>query len=282
MIRLLKATFPVLYFKLMGIRRYMKCFGRLPNLIYPSRFTDKLLVARLRYNGKDDFLSMTADKWAVRDYVKLRVGGGHLSEVQMATENMSSVDFDDLIYPVVLKSTHGTAHVEILWSRQSFDEDRVRRLCEGWLLERFPLWYSQIPPRIMFEEFLSVDDGSRSIPYNYNFFVFSGTVRFIVVDIDRFEDHRRSLFTRDWAHLDVTYKYPKGPKLLPPKNLEIMVQMAEKLSDEREFIRIDLYDLGTRVVFGEVTHSPDASCVILDPDEFDFEVGQMWEDGRNE
>lgn len=274
--KLLQKYSPILYYKLASIRRYIKFFGRFPNIIKPQRFSDKILVSRLRYRFSDKFLSLTADKWAVRDHVERVVGSEYLSKVQLVTNSMSLVDFDDLVYPVVVKSTHGTSHVKILWSKNEIDEDSIRRLCEGWLSEHFPLWYSKIPPQIIFEEFLSVDDGSWVIPVDYKFFVFSGVVGLVVVDLDRFGKHKRSLFTRDWRHINVAYEYPKGGDLSPPPNLETMVQLAEKLSNGREFVRIDLYDLGTRVVFGEITHSPDASLVRFEPDSFDFEAGKMW------
>jgi hypothetical protein len=35
-----------------------------------------------------------------------------------------------------------------------------------------------------------------------------------------------------------------------------MISIAERLSDGVDFVRVDLYDLGDRVVFGELTNYP--------------------------
>ena len=37
-----------------------------------------------------------------------------------------------------------------------------------------------------------------------------------------------------------------------------MIRIAETLGAETDFVRVDLYDLGDRVVFGELTNTPNA------------------------
>lgn len=277
----LKKFFPIIYLKTASVKRYCVFFSRFPNLIAPKRFSDKLLCARLKWTKRDLFPTLTSDKWGVRDYVKERVGVDYLSKVYLVVDDASLIDFDKLNYPIVLKSTHGSGHVQILKSRHAFDEEFIRNRCNEWLSQKFPLWYGGIKPRIICEEYLKQGDqvedvGNLVVPLDYKFFVFSGKVRFIVVDVDRFGEHKRSLYLPDWTRIPVGYEYPQGGDLICPVNLGEMLRVAEILSSSRKFVRVDLYDLCNRVVFGEITHSPDASLVRFYPDNFDFEVGGMW------
>ena len=49
--------------------------------------------------------------------------------------------------------------------------------------------------------------------------------------------------------------------MLPkPKNLEFMKRMAEILSADFEYVRVDMYEIDGKVLFGELTFTP-AGCV---------------------
>jgi hypothetical protein len=41
-------------------------------------------------------------------------------------------------------------------------------------------------------------------------------------------------------------------------------------------VRVDLYELDGRIVFGELTNSPAAANARFDPPAFDLEVGSWW------
>jgi len=55
-----------------------------------------------------------------------------------------------------------------------------------------------------------------------------------------------------------------------------MLKVAESLSNNLDFVRIDLYSFSDRIVFGEITHSPNAGTMFFDPDDFDFWLGEKW------
>jgi len=48
------------------------------------------------------------------------------------------------------------------------------------------------------------------------------------------------------------------PASIPPKpeHLKEMVILAEKLSSDFEFVRVDVYDFNGKIYFGELTFSP--------------------------
>ena len=48
------------------------------------------------------------------------------------------------------------------------------------------------------------------------------------------------------------------PSVIPskPTNFQLMLEYAEILAEDFEFVRVDLYDVNDRIYFGELTFSP--------------------------
>ena len=55
-----------------------------------------------------------------------------------------------------------------------------------------------------------------------------------------------------------------------------LIDVAERLARETDFVRVDLYAAGDRVVFGELTNYPDAGRANFDPASFDDDLGRWW------
>jgi len=106
--------------------------------------------------------------------------------------------------------------------------------------------------------------------------VFAGWVEIVWVDQDRFTHHRRNLYTRQWVPLDVEFVYPRGPLDPRPARLDEMISIAERLADGIDFMRVDLYNVGERIVFGEITNYPEGGAALFDPPEFDETLGALW------
>jgi hypothetical protein len=55
-----------------------------------------------------------------------------------------------------------------------------------------------------------------------------------------------------------------------------MIEIAEKLGSSFDFLRIDLYSIERRVVFGEVTLVPGAGWIPFKPHAYDAILGHLW------
>jgi hypothetical protein len=64
-----------------------------------------------------------------------------------------------------------------------------------------------------------------------------------------------------------------------PAGYAEMLEIAQKLSTDFDFVRVDLYDVDGRVHFGELTHNPGGGLVRLQPREFDRALGELWRFG---
>ena len=109
--------------------------------------------------------------------------------------------------------------------------------------------YFEIPARILIEPMLQGPDGA--IPLDYKFHMFDGGLEAIQVDIGRFVNHRRALYTPEWTKMDVALHYPLAEEDIPrPKLLPRMIKVAVILSADFDYIRIDLYEVDGRIFLG--------------------------------
>jgi TupA-like ATPgrasp len=248
-------------------------------LLKPKTFNQKLFYKML-YDRRP-LLVTFADKLAAREYVRQKVGGEILVNLLAVTDRPEEIRFDLLPERFVIKANHGSGFVRIVKNKRLEDEADLRRTCQKWLSKSYGEWngewvyYKSIPPKIMIESFL--DSGQGEAAYDYKFFVFNGKVFMIQVDMDRFIGHRRDLFTREWKFLDVRYRLPNSNKpVSKPACLDQMIKIAERLAEETDFVRVDLYEVGGRIFFGELTNFPLNGGQPFEPKEFDAVLGAQW------
>lgn len=277
--------------------------GRAPE--HPVTYTDK--VRWRMAHDRRPFLITFADKVAVRDYVAERIGAQHLSTLLAVHERAADVDWSALPREYVCKASHGSGAVVLVrdaapegsqlpssarfvgWDR--FDvrpgptvAPRLWSLIDHWMSMNFeygpgrlPEWaYRDVPPQVMFEELLAGPDGG--VPSDYKFYTFGGVVRLGQVDTDRFGDHHRAYFRRDGSPSEAEPDIG-APRELPelPASWGRMVELAEEIARGVDFVRVDLYDLGDRIVFGELTNYPGAGASTWSPPSVEVELGSYWE-----
>ena len=119
----------------------------------------------------------------------------------------------------------------------------------------------------------------RQIPEDYKFHCFNGKVEFISFHLDRFGDHKTGEFDTKWNLLPFSWACPsvKGrlDKNTPkPQNLNKMIKIAEKLSKDFDYVRVDLYSVDDKIYFGELTFHHGAGFVKILPEEYDLIYGE--------
>lgn len=107
---------------------------------------------------------------------------------------------------------------------------------------------------ILAEELLG--DG-QSLPVDYKFHCINGKVADIFVVCERESKAKYCTLDTNWEQLPYT-KPEFMPKEIPakPKDLKSMVEIAEKLAEDFQFVRVDLYNNEGKIYFGELTFSP--------------------------
>jgi hypothetical protein len=265
--------------RLVSDRRYLSAlyrakFGALPNLGEPRGFNEKILVKIL--TDRRSFLTLAADKLRVRDYVRACAPDLALPSLIWWSDNAESLPFDELPHEFVLKANHGSGWVRLVEERQHVTKERLVELAKTWLSRDFTVvgreWaYRDVHRAVYVEELLR--DARGCLPADFKLFVFSGAVRLIQVDRDRFGEHTQALYDPHWTPIEGTVAARQGARGARPTCLTQMIRAAEKLSAGIDFVRIDLYDVRGRVYFGEITNYPNKGLSPFRPATLDRLLG---------
>jgi hypothetical protein len=253
--------------------------GYWPNLRTPHTFNEKL-ARRRKLCAPRPVWSRLADKWAVREFVADRVGPSFLNEAYLATTEPNDIVLDRLPGSFVVKATHGSGWNLLVPDAASASVDEIRRACADWLGRRYGAntterWYDAIPPRIVVERYLR--DGTHGVPLDFKAWCFHGVPTFVQVDHDRFGHHTRSFYDPEWRRQPWGTHYPAGPDVPRPALLEELLDVARRLAEGMDFVRVDLYCPDDRaVVFGEMTIAPDGGREPFVPARYDRIVGDLW------
>ena len=260
-------------------RRYYRTYGRLPNLLSPRLYSEKIQYRKLF--DRRPYLAVTSDKFAMRGYASRILGEDLAPEIYYRTTEPSSIPFATLPKRFVVKATHGSGWQRMVTDRDALDALALVSLCEEWLRTDYSRtgdepFYAHIEPQIIVEELL--DDGTGHPPSDVKVLVFNQCVRVVQIDSDRFRKHRRTFFDVQWNKLPMYDR--KGlieGHVERPTKLDEIIRCAEALAHETDFVRIDFYQVGSRIVLGEMTHCPGTGLSPLYPAIWDDRWGAMWE-----
>lgn len=260
-----------------------RCFiGKSINWDNPTSFTEKLQWLKL-YNRRPEHSAMV-DKYEVKEYVAQTIGSEHIIPTYGVWDRFEDIDFDSLPNQFVLKCTHDSGGLVICKNKQTLDKKAVRRKIEKSLHRDYYLagreWpYKNVPKRVIAEKFISPSQNSvnADLP-DYKFFCFNGKVKFFKVDFGRFVEHHANYYSSEGKLLNFGEKGldpdPNYPIELPI-NLGEMISLAEKLSENEPFLRVDFYNVNGKIFFGELTFYPASGMGQFNPTEYDDLIGNL-------
>ena len=262
--------------------RYRARMGKWPNLKHPQLFTEK--IQWLKMNNRKPEYTIMVDKYAVKEYVANIIGKQYIIPTLDVWEKTEDIDFDCLPNQFVLKTTHGGGGCDVIVckDKRKFDKEaalvKLTTSLTSDLFKKFREWpYKNVPKRIIAEKFMQVENAEEGSDLkDYKFFCFNGKVRFFKIDFDRFVEHHANYYSPDGKLL------PFGEADLPPvpshvenmpENLAEMIQLAEKLSVEQSFLRVDFYNINGLIYFGELTFYPASGMGTFTDENIDLQLG---------
>lgn len=256
--------------------QFWHIYHRKLNIDHPITYADKL--AYLKTHDQKESLSKLVDKYAVREYVSEKIGSNYLIPLLGVYENAGSIPWDTLPEKYVLKCTHDSASVILHLSDEDFDKNAAEKSLQAHL-NRNMYWYSReypyknVIPRIICEVFL--DDNGKP-PADYKIMCFNGKPHFIVLDMDRFGNHRRDVYDVNWNKTDISTDHENSGKIAQrPDALDEMLQLAEILSQGFPHVRVDFYCVNGRIYFGEMTFFPWGGPIWFKPDTWNYKLGDL-------
>ena len=271
---------------MLGIQYYIK-MGRKCNFRNPETWTEKLQLYKMYY--RNPLMGTCVDKFEVRRYVESKGLNDNLVPLYGVYENPEEIDIDALPASFVLKTTNGGGGQNVILVRDKASIDIIA------IKEQFSVWkkgfkagrnslgrewaYSQISRfRIVAEELLINDRSPESGIEDFKILCFSGVPKYIIVDKDRYTNHRRNFYDTGWNRIDVTTDHEQFETPYPkPTNLTEMLKIATLLSEDYPFVRVDLYNVDGKIYFGELTFYPWSGYVKFVPQEFDRILGGLFD-----
>jgi hypothetical protein len=134
--------------------------------------------------------------------------------------------------------------------------------------------YKDVPRKIIAEQFMKSDAGGLT---DYKIHCFNGVPKVILVCKDRFAETglTEDFFSAQWEHLDIRRpKHPNASQPIPqPEELSRMLHLAQILSRDIPFLRVDFYIIEHRICFSEFTFFPASGFEKFVPEKWDEILG---------
>ena len=139
-------------------------------------------------------------------------------------------------------------------SKKQLDND----LKQNYAKVAYEYHYNTIKGKIICEEY--INDKTGRFPTDYKIFCFNGKPECILVLTGRESGVKRYCYDVNWNFLQYIRndKQKNSLKLEKPVNFDKMLEIAANLSKPFPFVRVDLYNAGGKIYFGELTFTPSA------------------------
>ncbi len=254
---------------------YKKIKGVDLDLTNPTDLNEKLQWLMIyRY---DKNVSLFADKLAVRDYVRACGYGDTLPRIYAVGKSAKAVvkkTEETAAERFMLKCNHGSGP---MFYSSDFSASELEKLDKSLKLDfsnvGFEYHYSYIEPYVYSEQYL----GDNMT--DYKFFCFGGKAMFVKVIADRTNGVHQDYFDAegrllDWVKDEVSIS-GAGKSVSLPSNFDSMLDMASTLSEPFPMARVDLYNVGGKIYFGEITLTPATGLNRTDKPQTLIKLGEL-------
>ena len=272
--------------KFIGDRTYLKIkyrliFGKKLNLQKPDTFNEK--IQWLKLNDRKDIYTKMVDKFEAKKIVANIIGDEYIIPTLGVWNTFEQIDFNKLPNQFVLKPTHTSGNVFICKDKSTIEFNTLKKMVKKWMKRQYYYYqrewpYKNIKPRIIAEQFMEADDKKEL--NDYKIFCFNGVAKIILVCSNRKGLFKNTdFFDTEWNLLPFTRERHTNNinGIDRPMNLNKMVDIANKLSKNIPFVRVDLYEINRKVYFGELTFYPSTGFEGFEPEEWDKNLGEMLE-----
>lgn len=251
--------------------------GKKLDLDNPKSFNEKLQW--LKIHDRKPVYTQMVDKLDAKLFIEEKLGKGFTIETLGVWNTFDEIDFERLPNQFVLKCTHDSGGLVICKDKNQFSKERARLKIERCLKRNF-YWYGRewpyknVKPRIIAEPYI-VDESGWELK-DYKIFCFNGKAEYVEVDFNRFVEHKLNPYDFDWNPLNFCDKSKNdySASIKKPERLNEMREIAETLSQDMAFLRVDFYYVNGRILVGEMTLHPGSGFIAFDPENIDMYYGQ--------
>ena len=252
-------------------------FNKKLDLKNPKTFNEKLQWLKL-YDRNKIYTSMV-DKYEVKKIVSDIIGEEYIIPTIDVYDKFDDIKFNALPNQFVIKCTHDSGGLVIVKNKLKLDIEFAKRKITKNLNYNYYYFgrewpYKNVKPRIIVEKYMN--DGKNNELVDYKLMCFNGKVKCIFTCTDRYSEGLNvTFFDTNWNKMPFERHYPASPKSIEkPQKLELMINLAEKLSGAIPFVRVDFYEINNKIYFGELTFYPGSGLEEFTPEEWDYKLGE--------
>ncbi|MFR9019993.1 MAG: ATP-grasp fold amidoligase family protein [Fusobacterium sp.] len=248
----------------------------------PITFNQKIQFRKL-YDDNPLYY-ICADKYRVREYVKEKIGEEYLIPLYLVTDKLTEEQWDKLPNSFVAKANHNSGPVQIIKDKTKVNKKEIIRELNNQLKFDYGIlsmekYYSDIPRKIIVEKFLK--DNERKMLQDIKIHCFNdGKSKRYFFDLCSREsvggEVLSVLYDENWTNLKVTAGNLDIKDYEKPRNLENLLEIAKKLSEDFSYVRVDLYNINEKIYFGELTFCENSGFGKFTDEEWDYKFGSYW------
>lgn len=260
-----------------------------PNLNTPETFNEKIQSRKLRW--QNPLFVECSDKLNVRGYVTEYLGEEYLIPLLYSGESLSKEKVNDLIEQhgrIVLKVSNDQGSVVLLDKNTSqpervnaveFIHDRATK-AHSYGSVRHESWYSENPTRMLVEKDIRVDENVLEDYKIHTFFADGEFQQVLAIDFSRgTSDRSRTFYDADLNIIRISQAAFANKQLACPVETGIAKQLfaaAKTLGRNFSYSRVDLYVVGSKIYFGELTFAPGSGFTRFSSYQDDMYLGRLW------
>lgn len=249
------------------------------NLENPKTFSEKLQWLKL--HDRKPIYTIMVDKVEAKKYVASIIGDEYIIPTIAVWNSADEIDWDVLPSQFVMKCSHDSGGIVICKDKSKLNRKKAITIMRKGLKRRY-FWqnrewpYKDVTPRIIVEEYM--EDKDTNELRDYKFFCFNGMVKALFVASERQkegEETKFDFFDENYNHLPIINGHPNAA-VIPkkPRRFEDMKVLASKLSKGFPHLRVDFYEMNSKIYFGELTFSHWSGMVPFEPVEWDYKFGE--------
>lgn len=261
---------------------YFRGYRKILNLNHPKYLGEK--IQWLKLYGHLDELGDFVDKHKVREFVTRTAGEKYLNQLYGVYDRPEDINYDKLPKQFVLKCTNGSGAVLICKDKEQFNKEKAAKIMNKWLKDDFHRMkkesqYKYVKKRIIAEGYLEDESGALR---DYKFYCYDGEPLYYSIFTDRYTDETVDTYDMTGKKLDVINGGVKNsPYVLPQDEyFPEMINLVKILAKPFQFVRVDLYKVNDRILFGELTFTDGAGAEPFTPLSFDLEIAKRIKLGK--
>lgn len=264
--------------------KFKKVFGRPIDWKNPNSFNEK--INWLKIYDRNPKYHLLVDKLRVKPIVASVIGEEYIiPTIAGGFTKISDIDKNILPDKFVIKCNHDSASVIICKDKSIFDWDYAEYKLNWCMAHDYyhfenKQWaYKDIQKCFFIEQYIE-DVESHGLT-DYKFYCFNGKAKCVLVNTgEKGFDLCTDMFDMQWNKLSIIKEHPNA--MNPPSkpyNFAKMAELAETIAKwiDNPFSRIDLYNVGGQIYFGEITFYPAGGMAPFNPSTWDYTLGN-WMD----